>query len=114
MDAILAATTESGIQDYLCDLLRCRGANAEFVRNHAEALQRLDDTGNRFSLVLVDILAPQRDCVEALRAIRSLCPGLPIIVISRHPPSIDLSVAMRNGPVEFLTKPVEYNAMAKA
>ena len=63
-------------------------------------------TGNAVDLVLTDLRMPGRDGLSLLRDIIASHPGLPVILLSAYG-SVESAVeAMRDGAVDFLTKPV--------
>ena len=68
------------------------------------ALRALTD--NAVDLVLTDLRMPGRDGLSLLRDIIASHPGLPVILLSAYG-SVESAVeAMRDGAVDFLTKPV--------
>ena len=76
---ILVAEDEPEVRNYLSVALSCRGYNVEFAQNGDEALQFVRGDRDRLSLVLMDILMPFKDGLEALREMRILRPDLPVI-----------------------------------
>src|SRR5688572_2924486 len=65
----------------------------------------------RPDIVVTDVLLPGRSGVELLKALRTLQPALPVILMTAHG-SIDLAVeAIKAGAQDFLTKPVNYGQL---
>lgn len=76
----------------------------------AEALMEGLRTGKP-DLVLLDIWLPGIDGVQALSRIKSVCPDLPVILMSGHA-GIDVAVkGMKAGAVDFLEKPLNLDIL---
>ena len=110
---ILVGEDDAEVRDYLGVTLRCRGydvhlaADGEGVVNHLSA-------GRPASLVLLDIMMPNKDGWETLRNIRNMSLDVPVIMLSgmSSPPSI--VQAIKSGAVDFLAKPVDHEDLARA
>ncbi len=111
---ILVAEDEPEVRNYLGVALRCRGYEVEFAQNGDEALQSVREDQNRLSLVLMDILMPVKDGLEALREMRTARPDLPIIMLSGASSPMNIVTAMRAGAVDFLPKPLSHEDLRKA
>jgi len=111
---ILVAEDEPEVRNYLSVALRCRGYDVEFAQNGDEALQCVRVDHNCLSLVLLDILMPCKDGLEALREMRSLRPDLPVIMLSGAASPLNIVTAMRAGAVDFLPKPLTHEDLRKA
>jgi two-component system response regulator AtoC len=113
-NTILVAEDEPEVRSYLSVALSCRGYNVEFAQNGEEALQYLRLDHNRPSLVLMDILMPYKDGLEALREMHTLRPDLPVIMLSGASSPSNIVTAMKNGAVDFLPKPISHEDLRKA
>jgi two-component system, NtrC family, response regulator AtoC len=111
---ILVAEDEPEVRNYLSVALRCRGYEVEFAQNGEEALQSVRLDHNRLSLVLMDILMPCKDGLEALREMRTLRPDLPVIMLSGASSPLNIVTAMRAGAADFLPKPLSHDDLRKA
>ena len=62
-------------------------------------------------VILTDVWLPDASGVDLLRALRKADPQTPIILISAHG-SVDLAVeSMKQGAVDYLTKPLDYRRL---
>ena len=68
----------------------------------------------RPAVVVTDVRLPDGSGVDLLDRIGRLAPDTPVILITAHG-TIDLAVdAMRRGALDFLTKPIDYDRLARA
>lgn len=68
-------------------------------------------------LVITDLIMPEKEGVETIRALRKLRPNLPIIAITgggRGGPENYLSLARRFGATQVFAKPFEFSALGEA
>lgn len=65
-------------------------------------------------LVIMDVLMPKADGIQALRAIKKLDPGARVIMISSTAKSHIVQDAMRAGAIDFIMKPFDSSQMAVA
>jgi CheY-like chemotaxis protein len=65
-------------------------------------------------IVFLDLLMPQMDGFETLRAIRSLPEGdtLPVLIISGNASEADIIKGQSLGAIGHLTKPIDSNKLA--
>jgi two-component system, sensor histidine kinase len=89
------------------------GHHAEFVSRGEDALERIKQSG--FDAVLMDMVLPGIDGIEAIRRIRALDPPFgAIAVIGVSGRSDDEAAARTAGADAFLVKPVSPRALATA
>ena len=67
---------------YLETALRCQGYSVEVAQSGEEVLAYLQGHQAPVSAVVLDVIMPGRDGIDALREIRRLDRNLPVIVIS--------------------------------
>lgn len=100
---MLVVDDEKNIRLALSRSLEPLGRPVQTAMNGEEALQKMQVQD--FDLVFLDLKMPGMDGLEALRRIRRLHPGVPVIIITAHG-SIEAAVdAMKLGAVDFLQKP---------
>jgi DNA-binding NtrC family response regulator len=75
------------------------------ARDESEALVRLRQS--RPAVVLTDLKLPQGDGFGVLRAAKEIDPDLPVVVMTAYGSIQDAVVAMRDGAMDFLAKPVD-------
>lgn len=69
---------------------------------------------NDYDLVLLDISMPGRGGLDALKALKSHCPKLPVLVLSMHPEEQYAVRALRAGASGYLNKECVWHELAIA
>jgi two-component system, NarL family, invasion response regulator UvrY len=82
------------------------------ARGAVEALARLAE--EPWDVVLLDLSLPDRRGMDALREIRRLRPGLPVLIMSFHPEAEYASAAHAAGAVGYIPKGSSPEAIATA
>ena len=70
-------------------VLKEQGYSVTTATNGEDALERLPQ--NQFDLLVTDYRMPRMDGIELIRRVRSLHPGLPIILLSGYVEAVGLS-----------------------
>ncbi|MET0519030.1 MAG: response regulator [Burkholderiaceae bacterium] len=96
----------------LTSALEQRGFNVEIGRNGVEALARLDAVED-IDIVLMDVMMPVMDGLEAMRRIRADArfQKLPIIAITAKAMKDDQEQCRRAGANDYLAKPIELDRL---
>lgn len=111
---ILVGEDELEVRGYLQMALRCLGYTVELAQDGDEVLSILRSSRDEVQAVVLDVMMPNRDGMDALREIRELDPKLPVIMISGAASTLDVVSAMKNGATDFLTKPIAHEDLRKA
>jgi CheY-like chemotaxis protein len=92
----------------LASLLEDRGLEVVFSETGAEALDILG-SDKHIDLVLMDIMMPQMDGYEAIRAVREMpsMRSLPIIAVTAKAMQGDREKSLAAGASDYITKPVD-------
>ena len=92
----------------LASLLEDRGLDVVFSENGHEALEILS-TDPKIDLVLMDIMMPQMDGYETIRAARAMpaLRTLPIIAVTAKAMQGDREKSISAGASDYITKPVD-------
>jgi two-component system, NtrC family, response regulator AtoC len=118
MNTILVADDESEIRSYLGAALGSQGFRVEFADSGADVLERLrpnnDPNDADVSLVLLDILMPDRDGLQTLQELQRIRPEVPVIMLSGATSPGNIVTAMKGGAIDFLAKPVSYHDLTAA
>ncbi|NOT29705.1 MAG: response regulator [Planctomycetes bacterium] len=106
---ILVAEDNVANQKYFAALLTTSGLHCEVVANGREALQALEQF--HFDLVLMDVMMPELDGLEATRRIRARegagSERIPIVALTANAVEGDREVCLAAGCDEYVSKPVE-------
>ncbi|SFM26221.1 response regulator [Pelosinus propionicus] len=87
-------------------------ALAGIVSNGAEALEFLKE--NEVTLILLDIFMPIVDGMELLHHIRLLDQSIDIIMITAARDSVNIQNSLRQGVVDYLVKPFQFERLYAA
>lgn len=102
------------IRTYFETALRCQGYSVEAAQNGEEVLAYLQGHQPSVSAVVMDVIMPGRDGIEALKEIRGVNRDLPIIIMSGASSPLDVAEVMKNGASGFLAKPINPEDLRKA
>jgi two-component system response regulator AtoC len=111
---ILVGEDSPEIRQYLETALRCQGYSVQLAADGEEVLAYLERERSSISAVLLDVMMPRRDGLDALRMIRGTDPNLPVIMLSGASTSGHIVEAMKCGATDFLEKPVNHEHLNRA
>jgi CheY-like chemotaxis protein len=96
----------------LSSLLEPKGAQVLIARNGHQALSMLEQNPG-VDLVLMDIMMPEMDGIEATRQIRKRpnCRDLPIIALTAKAMSNDREDCLRAGANDYIAKPLDVDTL---
>ena len=96
-------------------LLEREGAEVQVAVDGRSALETLRQGPYDHDVVLMDVHMPEMDGLQATRAIREqpLLAGLPVVTLTASVLGSDREDALAAGASDFLTKPVETEALVK-
>jgi CheY-like chemotaxis protein len=100
---ILVVDDAPAVRQFLADLLEAEGYTVFEAPNVKEALTRCRQTA--IDLVVTDILMPEQEGLETIRALRNEWPAIPIIAISGSGVHY-LHVAKTLGAAAVFSKPI--------
>jgi DNA-binding response OmpR family regulator len=110
MDRILIADDERNIAELLSDTLRDEGLDTVIAGDGEEVLSAVRSCGP-FDLILLDIMMPNMDGLEALKKIRDIT-ACPIILVSAKSRTLDKLVGLELGADDYVTKPFVVEELA--
>lgn len=92
---------------YLSEALPMFGYTVEVVTNGVDALKALEKENNKIDLVLLDVMMPQMDGWETLKAIRSnpATKYLPVIMITAVSEEHKIVSGLKYGADDYIVKP---------
>lgn len=94
--AVVRRGLEQILADAYPDLVCGEATNAE------DAIQRVDE--GDWDVVILDISMPGRSGLDALKEIKRIKPGLPVLVLSIHPEDQYATRVLRAGASGYMTK----------
>ena len=110
MATILIADDEKNIRSGLELAFEDEGYTVVTAADGKEAWEKLQK--NAIDLVITDLRMPEMDGYELLKRISAAYPTLPVIVLTGHG-TIETAVeTMRDGAVDFFTKPVDIDKLS--
>jgi two-component system response regulator AtoC len=110
---ILVGEDEPEVLGYLEMALRCLGYSIELAQDGDEVLSCFQACRSEIAAILLDIVMPNRDGLDTLRAIREIDPHVPVIMVSGASSTINIVTAMKCGATDFLCKPVAHEDLRK-
>jgi DNA-binding NtrC family response regulator len=102
---ILVIDDDPDVRDYLEAVVSRWGYSASGVGAAEHAFRHLDEIPP--DLILLDLLLPGMNGVEALHRFKQRLPDVPVVMVSGHGPAREIAECMRGGASDFLRKPVE-------
>jgi two-component system response regulator AtoC len=111
---ILIGEDEPEVRQYLEMTLKCLGYRVEVAENGNEVLKCLEAADSDISLVILDIIMPERDGLETLCDIRRMNTTIPVIVVAGGYLPANVVAAMKCGATDFICKPVMHEDLKKA
>jgi two-component system response regulator AtoC len=111
---ILLGEDDLEVRNYLETALKCQGFSVEVAQDGEEVLLSLHANHTPVSAVVLDVIMPRRDGLDALREIRRFNRDVPVIMISGASSTLNVVEAMKNGANDFLAKPINPEDLRKA
>lgn len=106
---ILVVEDDPGHLAALRTVLKSWGYQAEGVYDGVRAVERAKETP--FDLILMDVRMVAMSGIEALRRIKEYNPAIPILIMTAYS-SVESAVeAMKAGAYDYLTKPLDFDAL---
>lgn len=93
----------------LADVLNLQGFEAEAACSGNGALEMLEE--DRFDCVITDVKMPDVNGVDLLRAIKSMRPHLPVVLMTAHAPGDLVHDGLREGAIASFVKPLDLNLL---
>jgi two-component system response regulator AtoC len=111
---ILLGEDDLEVRSYLETALHCQGYSIEVAQDGEEVLACLRANQVPISAVVLDVIMPRRDGMEALKEIRRFNRDLPVIMISGASSALNVVDAMKNGANDFIAKPIKPEDLRRA
>ncbi|MDW8128946.1 MAG: PAS domain S-box protein [Bryobacterales bacterium] len=112
--AILVIDDEAIVGRTAVRLLEKLGYQAMFLTEARQALDLIRRDPTVFGLVLLDMVMPGMGGAQCLRELKSLCPGLPVVVATGYAEEGVMDRMRQEGAAGFLAKPFTLEQLAEA
>jgi DNA-binding NtrC family response regulator len=106
---VLVVDDEPGIRTALRANFIRHGWQVETASGVREATRSLE--GREFDLVVSDIRMPDGTGMDVMRSVSQLSPGSAVIMLTAYGSVPDAVTAMRDGALDYLTKPVSFDQL---
>ncbi len=106
---ILIVDDDPGQRSLLDSFLRSQNFVTVLADSGERALELLP-AGN-FSLMISDVRMPGLSGLETLRRVRPQFPALPVLLVTAYTDIRDAVIAMRDGALDYLAKPVDLDEL---
>lgn len=110
---IIVGEDDAEVREYLGVTLQCRGYDVHLSVDGEGVISHLRG-GGVASLVLLDIMMPNKDGWDTLRDIQDLNLNVPVIMLSGMSSPPNIVNAIKSGAVDFLSKPVNHEDLGRA
>lgn len=114
MGTILVVDDEDTLRRITRKVLEKLGYRVLEAANGVEGVRQVRERGKGIDLVLLDLVMPEMNGMDAFRQIHALQPDLPVLIASAYAHEDDLQMLMENGANGFLQKPFDIQVMANA
>jgi DNA-binding NtrC family response regulator len=95
----------------LGERLELRGYTSKIAEDGESGISMI--TKESFDVVILDLMMPGLNGIDALRQIKAIDPNLPVILLTGHGSTKDGMEGMRIGAFDFLMKPLDINDLLR-
>lgn len=101
---VLLVDDNKGVLEFLLLLLSKHGLTAVGATSGAECLAIVKS--RPVDLIVLDVMMPVMDGLQVCRELKSICPAVPVILLTARDDMSTRAAAMELGVSEFVAKPV--------
>lgn len=105
MPKVLVVDDEDSIQKLVAFNFTRAGFEVETASNGEEAVGVVLETKNPFDIIILDLMMPGMDGLEACKKLRSMGNHTPIILLTARDEEVDLILGLEMGADDYVTKP---------
>ena len=102
---ILVIDDDPGVREYLEAVISHWGYSVSAVVAVEPAFRHLDEIPP--DLIVLDLLMPGMNGIEALHRFKQRLPDVPVVMVSGHGSAREIAECMRRGASDFLRKPFD-------
>jgi two-component system response regulator HydG len=100
---ILVVDDEKNMRTLLCALFSDEGYDTDEAANGVEAIEKVKK--RFYDLILLDMKMPKMDGVTALKEIKKISHGIPIVMMTAYATVLTAVESMKLGAYDYITKP---------
>jgi DNA-binding NtrC family response regulator len=110
-ERVLLVDDEEEFLDTLAERMRNRGMTVTTSMSAVEAIQKTE--AGDFDVIILDLLMPGMDGIQALKALKEKMPDLQVILLTGHATVQKGVEAMKLGALDLLEKPADINELTE-
>jgi CheY-like chemotaxis protein len=107
----LIADDEEKVRSMLVDMLKLHGIVAECAVDGLDALRKIQK--GRYDALILDLAMPEMDGIKTLEALKTIDPGLPIVVMTGSEDAARIQAAKEFKVLGVLQKPFSWDKLKK-
>jgi DNA-binding NtrC family response regulator len=110
-EKILLVDDEKDFLDVMSERIEARGMEVTTADSAKKALENVESGG--FDAIILDLMMPGMDGLEALKAIKKKNPDLQVILLTGHATVEKGIEAMKLGAMDFIEKPADLDKLTE-
>lgn len=110
-EKILLIDDETEFLEIMSERMQNRGMDVTTVASPTEALKKVQD--ETYDAIIVDLMMPEMDGLETLKALKKINPEVQIIMLTGHATVEKGIEAMKLGAMDLLEKPADLNSLSE-
>ncbi|MGA2330164.1 MAG: PAS domain S-box protein [Syntrophales bacterium] len=110
---ILLVDDEDVIIDVGSEILEVLGYKVSVARSGREAIEKYKEMQNEIDMVILDMIMPEMDGGETFNALKSIDPGIKVILSSGYSADARSTRMMEQGCYGFIQKPYSVNTLSQ-
>ncbi|MBF0113110.1 MAG: response regulator [Desulfamplus sp.] len=110
-EKILLIDDETEFLEIMSERMQNRGMDVTTVASPKEALKKVKEES--YDAILVDLMMPEMDGLQTLKALKEINPDVQIIMLTGHATVEKGIEAMKLGAMDLLEKPADLNSLSE-
>lgn len=111
VEKVLLVDDEKDFLEVMAERMAARGIEVSTASSAAEAIRLAEKES--FDAIIVDLMMPEMDGIEALKLLKQKKPETQVILLTGHATLEKGIEAMKLGAVDFLEKPADMNQLTQ-
>ena len=109
---VIVEDDEAGYQ-YFESLLKKTGIHIMWIRNGVEFVNHIENEGSSVDIILMDILIPLKNGIEATHFVKKKYPQIPVVIVTAYASREIREKSFMAGCDAYLTKPILPHTLLK-